>query len=147
MNKLKSVLFFLVIGFSLQVSAQDFNLKKFPKEKSPEKIGKQLAEKYLNTPHSRFGNTRQEQPPTLITYPDVCTWLGGLWFAKETKDTELFNKLEKRFEPLFNEEKHLQPKPNHVDNNVFGALPFEFYLQTKEKKYFELGLYYADTQW
>jgi unsaturated rhamnogalacturonyl hydrolase len=146
MNKLKSVLF-LVIAFSIQIYAQDFNLKKFPEEKSPEKIGKQLVEKYLNTPHSRYGNTRPEQPPTLITYPDVCTWLGGLWFAKETKDTELFNKLEKRFEPLFNEEKHLQPKPNHVDNNVFGALPFEFYLQTKEKKYFELGLYYANTQW
>lgn len=147
MSILKSLLFSLFIAFSIQINAQDFNLKKFPDEKSPDKIGKQLIEKYLNTPHSRYGNTRPEQPPTQITYPDVCTWLGGLWFAKETKDGQLFDRLEKRFKPLLNEDKHLLPKPNHVDNNVFGALPLEFFMQTKEKKYLDLGLYYANTQW
>ena len=44
-------------------------------------------------------------------------------------------------------QKNLLPKPNHVDNNVFGSLAFELYLQTKEKKYLDLGLTYADSQW
>jgi len=48
---------------------------------------------------------------------------------------------------MYDEEKHLLPKPNHVDNNVFGALPLELYLQTGQDKYRELGLHYADTQW
>ena len=39
------------------------------------------------------------------------------------------------------------PKPNHVDNNVFGSVPLELYLQGKAKPYLKLGQYYADTQW
>jgi rhamnogalacturonyl hydrolase YesR len=34
-----------------------------------------------------------------------------------------------------------------VDNNVFGAVPLELYLQGKGKPYLKLGLFYADTQW
>ena len=30
---------------------------------------------------------------------------------------------------------------------MFGCLPLEFYKITKDKKYFELGMPYADTQW
>lgn len=35
----------------------------------------------------------------------------------------------------------------HVDQNMFGSLPLEFYRITKEKRYKELGMPYADTQW
>ena len=55
--------------------------------------------------------------------------------------------IEYHFTPLFNRDKNLQPKPNHVDNNVFGAVPLELYMKTKEKKYLDLGLKYADSQW
>jgi rhamnogalacturonyl hydrolase YesR len=37
--------------------------------------------------------------------------------------------------------------PDHVDYNVFGAIPLEIYLQTKEEKYLGFGKMYADTQW
>jgi unsaturated rhamnogalacturonyl hydrolase len=147
MKSIVIIIFLLVAIFPAEVVAQDFNLRKFPDDKSPEKIGKQLVEKYLDTPHSRYGNTKPEQPPSQITYPDVCAWLGGLWFAGETKDKMLFNGLMERFEPLFHNDNHLLPKPNHVDNNVFGALPLEFYMELKEEKYLDLGLLYADTQW
>ena len=36
---------------------------------------------------------------------------------------------------------------NHVDVNMFGSLPLELYLLTKDKKYWYLGLPYADSQW
>ena len=36
---------------------------------------------------------------------------------------------------------------NHVDVNMFGSLPLELYLVTKDKKYWYLGLPYADSQW
>src|SRR5688572_13421769 len=94
--------------------AQNSDLDKWPKGSAPEEIGKRIAAKFLSSPHSQYGNTKPDKPPTQITYPDVCTWLGGLWFAQVTNDKDLFNKLQSRFEPLFAAEKHLQPKPNHV---------------------------------
>jgi len=36
---------------------------------------------------------------------------------------------------------------NHVDLNMFGSLPLEFYKVTGDKRYYRLGLPYADTQW
>lgn len=147
MKNLKTLLFAVLMTAFAAAQAQDFKFNNWPEGKSPEEVGMRIAEKFLNTPHSKYGNTRPAEPPTQITYPDVCTWLGGMWFAEVRKDEILFKRFQNRFEPLFSTEKHLQPKPNHVDNNVFGAVPFELYLQTGDKKYLELGLHYADTQW
>lgn len=55
--------------------------------------------------------------------------------------------MEARFQPLFTTEAYLQPQANHVDNNVFGAVPLELYMQTKDEKYLAMGMKYADTQW
>lgn len=132
---------------ALQAQKGESDLKHWPKGSSPTEVGKRIVVKFLNTPHSRYGNTHPEVPPTQITYPDVCAWLGGLWFAQVTNNKPMLNQLEARFNPLFDAQKNLLPKPNHVDNNVFGSLAFELYLLTKEKKYLDLGLTYADAQW
>jgi rhamnogalacturonyl hydrolase YesR len=39
------------------------------------------------------------------------------------------------------------PTERHVDFSVFGAVPLEIYMQTKERKYLDLGLSFADRQW
>ncbi len=145
-------LFFIFLSYSFLLfsacsNVPDYDLKHWPEGKSPEETGKRIAFKFLATPHSRYGNTKPETPPAQITYPDVCTWLGGMWFAEKSKDQELFSKFEDRFAPLFDTEKHLQPEANHVDNCVFGAAPLELYIRTKKKKYLDLGLKYADNQW
>ncbi|MCE1198924.1 MAG: glycoside hydrolase family 88 protein, partial [Marinilabiliales bacterium] len=142
----------LVVSFSLLTSVvygsgKGHDLKHFPKGKGPLEIGTKIATHFLETPHSSYGKTHPQTPPKQITYPDVCTWLGGMWFAEATKNKPLFDRFESRFTPLFDQEKSLQPKANHVDNCVFGALPFELYLQTKQQKYLDLGLFYADGQW
>lgn len=121
------------------------DLKKWPNGKSPEEIGLRIVNKFLNSPHSHWGKYRKAA--NRITYPDVCTWLGGLRFAKELGNEDLVNRLEDRFLPLFVEESHLLPQANHVDNNVFGAIPLELYLQGKGNPYLKLGLHYADSQW
>ena len=148
-----SLRFILAICFlsgslnAIQAKPKEFNLNKWPAKKSPQEIGTRIAEKFLNTAHSRYGNTHPDVPPTQITYPDVCAWLGGMWFAEVTKNKLLFDRFETRFTPLFTTEKNLQPKANHVDNCVFGAVPLELFLQTKQQKYLDLGLLYADGQW
>lgn len=126
--------------------AKDY-LKKFPKGATPKEIGTRLVKKYLATPHTLYGNPRPQTPPHQITYPDVCTWLGGLWFATSIGNKELYNQLEDRFQPLFDKQKRLLPRPNHVDNNVFGAVPLELYKHNPQEKYLKMGLQYADTQW
>jgi len=126
---------------------EELDLRHWPKGSSPADIGKRIVNKFLSTPHSLYGNTLPDVPPTQITYPDVCAWLGGIWFAEVTHDKSMLERLENRFSPLFDREKNLLPKPNHVDNNMFGSLPLELYLQTKKAKYLDLGLMYAETQW
>ncbi|GHT60478.1 hypothetical protein AGMMS50239_09520 [Bacteroidia bacterium] len=127
---------------------QEACLENFPVEADPVLVGNKLTERFLGQWHSMYGSPlRVNETRNQISYPDVCAWLGGLWFAETTKNQELIDRLEKRFDPLFTTEAYLQPKPNHVDNNVFGALPLELYLVTKQDKYKTMGMMYANTQW
>jgi rhamnogalacturonyl hydrolase YesR len=138
----------LILLFASQMSGQQKWLKDFPDKADPVAVGTKITERFLSRPHSLYGNfQKKDVAVTQITYPDVCTWLGGFWFAGAIKNKELFKKLEDRFRPLFAQEAHLLPKPNHVDNNVFGALPLELYMQTKETPYRDMGMHYADAQW
>ncbi len=116
----------------------------WPKGASPEEVGLRIAERFLAQPHSQYG---RKGNPKQITYPDVCTWYGSLAFAKETGDRALTARLAQRFEPLFGADARLVPLPNHVDNTVFGSVPFELYLQTREKRYLAMGKHFADAQW
>lgn len=142
---------FLLAGACLMVSplqAQEYNLTKFPKGSTPFEAGNRIANKFIVTPHTRFGNPRAEKAPNYITYPDACAWLGALWFGKVTKNEPLLDKLKDRFEPLFSTEQKMLPRMNHVDHNVVGAVPLEIYIQKKgDQRYYDLGMRYADTQW
>lgn len=139
----------LAIALSAMTSCAPKDLlKDFPKSADPVAVGNLISNRFLEQPHSQYGSPlRINEPRLQITYPDVCTWLGGLWFAQTTDNIELRQRFEKRFEPLFSTEARLQPKPNHVDNNVFGALALELYLQTKDEKYLDMGMMYANSQW
>jgi rhamnogalacturonyl hydrolase YesR len=128
--------------------SQNMSLKNFPAEADPINVGNKLTERFLEQGHSKYGNPlRANEPIRQISYPDVCVWLGGLWFSEVTGNQELIDRLIRRFQPLFTTEQYLQPQPDHVDNNVFGAIPLELYLITHEEKYRELGMKYANTQW
>jgi rhamnogalacturonyl hydrolase YesR len=142
------LLFFVISnGYS-----QSYDLKHFPEGCQPREIGVKLTERYLQTPHSHWGYINTENKVTFITYPDVCLWLGGLWFTKATGNDTLYKKLVDRFEPLFTTQKDLQPnmrpkEHNVVDFYVFGALPLEIYRRNNDPRYLELGKKYADGQW
>lgn len=86
-------------------------------------------------------------PGKWIGYPETFYWNGSLKYAAAAKDKALIKLLQARFEHLFTTEKELLPIKNHVDLNMFGSLPLELYWVTKDERYKELGLPYADTQW
>jgi len=83
----------------------------------------------------------------VLHYAEACTWYGALTFAQLSEDTALQGRLVRRFEPLLNEQAHLVPAPDHVDKTVFASVPLELYLQTKERRYLDLGREMADKQW
>ncbi len=123
---------------------QPANLDQWPAGSSPREIGKRVADRFIATPHTNFN---RPTPPRVITYPETCTWYGALTFAKETGDKKLVQQLAHRFEPLFGPRDTLIPTPDHVDYTVFGSVPLELYMQTKEKRYLDLGKNMADKQW
>jgi len=146
------VLILLLFPAVSGVYSQSYDLKKFPEGSKPEEIGIKLVERYLQTPHSDWGRINSKHKVTFVTYPDVCAWLGSLWFTTATKNDKLYGQLVERFDPLFTTQKNMlpefRPKPhNVVDWYVFGAVPLEIYKRKKDAKYLELGLQYADKQW
>lgn len=85
--KYKQILSFFA-GACLMFSslqAQEYNLTKFPKGSTPLEVGNRIANKFIVTPHTRFGNPRAEKAPNYITYPDACAWLGALCLVKLPK--------------------------------------------------------------
>ena len=116
------------------------SIDSFPDFFSPKKIGDKIAFNLIDKEHYLHGGK-------WIHYAEVCTWLGALRFAQVTKNKELLKLLQDRFDFLLTEESSYLPPMNHVDLNMFGSLPLELYKITKDKKYFDIGMPYANTQW
>lgn len=130
----------LFLAFGLQSSAQIKEFTNWPAGMSPEEVGKRVSEHFVASPHQSMKH---------IIYPEVCTWYGALTFAQLSGDKALTQELIKRFDPLLpgGSETSLVPAPNHVDNSVFGTIPLELYIETKDKKYLDMGKGIADHQW
>jgi unsaturated rhamnogalacturonyl hydrolase len=144
-NKFKYSVFLMMI-ILLQTCilyGQSSDLKKWPKGFSPEEVGTKVAGHFLATPHPAYSADSKPHIP----YFEVCTWYGALTFAKESGDKKLADDLALRFQPLFDKDSTLLPIPDHVDYSVFGTVPLELFMQTKDQKYFDLGKHYADKQW
>ena len=142
--KLQIILLASIGFFLLSASAQNksnYDLKHFPKGKTPKEIGSLVAQHFIATPHTNFGYSF---PPKWISYPETCTWYGALNFAKATKDNTLALQLTDRFDPFFKKDSTMMPPAIHVDYTVFGAVPLGMYLQTKDQKYLSIGLKYAE---
>jgi len=148
LKKIKLVICLLAVHFLLLycgvACAQKSLLKKWPEGTSPKEIGTKLTKHFIEMPHTNFGSSK---PPGSITYPEVCTWYGALLFSKVNKNLEAQLQLEQRLIKLMGEERRMIPAPDHVDNNVFGTVPFELYQQTSKSEYLELAAVFADKQW
>jgi rhamnogalacturonyl hydrolase YesR len=119
-------------------------LSRFSEENAPVTIGNRVAGLFIRTPPDKLGRGK---PPHAITYPEVCTWFGALDFARESGNQGMIKQLTQRFEPLLGQDSALVPAPDHVDFTVFGIVPFELYLITKDPRYLKLGKEFVDKQW
>ncbi|MCW0484548.1 glycoside hydrolase family 88/105 protein [Gaoshiqia sediminis] len=136
----KKLLFLsLIIPFQV-IFAQKNTLSDFPEGYEPKEIGKRLAYHFVDDKHELYAGR-------YIHYAEVSTWTGSLDYAIQTKDQKLIKLLQSRFEPFFTREKPLLPPMNHVDYNMFGGLALKLYQITNDKRYLDMGMAYADSQW
>ena len=122
-------------------TAQNGKNLEFTGKYAPEVVGKKLGYRFYDK-FKKPGSIR-----STVGYPIVCAWLGSVRFAKASGDKELETLLQDRFNILLLKEFEFLPHLHHVDHNMFGCLPLELYLGTKNMTYLETGLRYADTQW
>ncbi|HHY85142.1 MAG TPA: glycosyl hydrolase [Verrucomicrobia bacterium] len=115
----------------------------WPPGASPEEVGKRVSENFVARQLDFQTNPRRQY----VIYPEVCTWLGALRVAKLTGDDDLKKRLIDKFDPLMTAQPPRISPADHVDYRVFGAVPLEIYMQTKDPKYLELGKGLADKQW
>jgi rhamnogalacturonyl hydrolase YesR len=126
-----------------QCMAQPQEFSNWPAGDSPAEVGKRVAENFVVRKFDFETNPRRQY----VIYPEVCTWYGSLTVAKLINDPNLTARLVKKFDPLLGaESKRISPN-DHVDYRVFGAVPLEIYMQTKDKRYLEIGQGLADKQW
>jgi unsaturated rhamnogalacturonyl hydrolase len=130
-------------GFALPSVAQQDYFSHWPEKTSPKEIGTRVAENFVARKFEFETDPRRQS----VIYPEVCTWYGSLTVAQLTKDEDLKTRLIRKFDWLVATNATRISTNAHVDYRVFGVVPLEIYMVTKDKKYLELGKGFADKQW
>ncbi len=138
-SNLLRIVFCLLLAAS-PAGAQSAYFTNWPAGTSPQEVGKRLAEHFVASPH---------QYTRTIHYSEVATWYGALTFAEVTHDVPLREELIHRFQPLQpgGSEADRIPTRRHVDDSIFGIVPLEIGIATKNPAYVAEGRAWADRQW
>jgi rhamnogalacturonyl hydrolase YesR len=99
---------------------------------------------------NRFGNQTVSYTAKAIPgdgYKTACEWYGALGIAKLTSTQDLLTKLVTKFDPFkpsFVQD--MKSGEAHVDRYIYGIVPLEIYIQTKDVSYLSLGVDVAKQQ-
>ena len=126
-------------------------LRDLPAAAEPVAVGTRLAEHFLETPpdkHGPKGCTRTFKGDA-VPYAVVSLWINALEFARQTKNADLEKRLLAPWRDFRDggAKARMRSQPYHVDFTIFGAIPYQVYLQTGDAEALKLGNWYADTQW
>lgn len=120
------------------------HLTNWPTGAAPAEVGKLVAENFVVRRFDFETNPRRKY----VIYPEACTWYGALKVAKLTGDVDLQKRLVRKFDYLLSPEgTNRISHEAHVDFRVFGIVPLEIYIQTRDTKYLDIGKRLADAQW
>jgi len=134
---LVKLLFMILISFSFQILAEEKNLEASAKILGVSVVNDLLAhESYMQYVSDHYNG---------LHYAEAAVGYGALKFLAEIKDQSLITAIDIRYANVPGVESLLTAE--HVDANVWGALPLEQYLLTKEKRHLQFGLELADAQW
>ena len=130
----------MIVGLAGVATAQKKEFTNWPAGASPREVGRKIVADML---------PRWIPAKPSVHYAEDSTWYAALEFAKLTNDQPMTDALAKRFDPWRTEEgeQKLISWQRHVDHAIFGIVPLELYIRTKDPKYLELGKKLADRQW
>lgn len=112
----------------------------------PDKAPATIANLVINDLLSRPGFMMYETPEvTAVHYAEVCAAYGAIKYCGMTGDKKTMTDLISRYDRVTSEK--IPNTANHVDVNVYGILPLEVFIQTRDTAYLRQGLYFADGQW
>jgi rhamnogalacturonyl hydrolase YesR len=124
-------------AFTTTARAQQKYFQDWPENADPHSIGDRVALHFLSSAHL-----------TPINYPEVCAWFGALKYAEATGNNALQSQLQARYTPLLTPQfASLIPNREHVDDEIFGILPLQISMETKDPSTQQTGLHFADRQW
>ncbi|MBC8096590.1 MAG: glycoside hydrolase family 88 protein [Akkermansiaceae bacterium] len=133
----------LLLGTGCQTTQAPKVFSHWPAGTSPQEVGKRVAENFVARKLDFETNPRRQ----FVIYPEICGWYGSLTVANLSGDTDLQERLIRKFDPILNSKTNRISPEAHVDYRVFGTLPLEIHMQTKDAKYLALGKNLADKQW
>jgi rhamnogalacturonyl hydrolase YesR len=111
-------------------------------KKNPKEVAKLITADLLSRPDFMMYQT---PGVTAVHYAEVFIGYGAIKFAGLTKDNKTMADLINCYDRVTGE--NITNTANHVDANVYGVLPLEIFIQTKDKKHLTQGLEFADGQW
>jgi unsaturated rhamnogalacturonyl hydrolase len=119
-----------------------------PKACDIKEVGGRVVQNLLDRPYMLYGDKKKENEKGLH-YAEACAAVGALRFAKETGNQDMLDKVIARYEGFLKEKEDgkLFSRVSHVDHNVEGIVPLQIYLTNGDKRYLEVGLSFADSQW
>jgi rhamnogalacturonyl hydrolase YesR len=110
---------------------------------SPAEVGTRVAERFFKHELDYVDGSRP-----YVIYPEVISWYGSLEVARLTKNKDLQERFVRKLDYFMTPDGARRINlVAHVDYSVFGAVPLENYLLTKDQKYLTLGKGFADRQW
>jgi rhamnogalacturonyl hydrolase YesR len=83
-----------------------------------------------------------------LYYAEACAAVGACGLPRD-RQQDMLNKVIARYEGFLKEKEDgkLFSRFSHVDHNVEGIVPLQIYLINGDKRYLEVGLSFADSQW
>lgn len=125
-----------------------------PPEMSPAVISQRITDQFLSArpdnyhPVGYHGNGGYGWD-RMVQYSVVSLWVNALDCMDLIGDQARVARLIDRFNDFKPEGRffHKCSRPYHVDDAIFGALPYEVYMRNGDRECLEMGNWYADTQW
>ena len=125
-----------------------------PEGADPATVSRSIADQFMTTrpenymPAGYHGNNGYGWN-RIVQYSVVSLWMNAIECARLTDDAYRTERLVRLFDDFLpgGAKNGICSRPRHVDDAIFGALPFEIYMQNKDSRSLDMGLMYADTQW
>ena len=110
--------------------------------RTPESVGKLITADLLSRQNFMMYNS---PGVTAVHYAEACAGYGAVRLAGLLNDKKTISDLVARYNRVIDEK--ITNTANHVDVNVYGILPLEIFIQTKDAKFFRQGIELAEGQW